>query len=330
MAGINPLLGLLQAVTGIPLAGGAPANPAADPSANDEILVTAQKRQPPPENDPAPPGLVNRSYLEEAQDAAAKAPQRQGMFHTKGTLRDILGTLGDAFLVQSGNKQIYRPQREKEKLADAMVGITDNPMAAIERVSNVDAEAGAKLFDNWQQNQIRQQQQQSLEASRRSNVEVDKQKRTQDFGNYAARVLSGAKSPAAQEAAMRLLTKRSAALGIDLSDIGIEPDMSPEEIAALASGDMTVQQQQQLPIAQQNADAHMISARKAPAPRVPPNPTAVSAGLPLIKKAEKLGGFSKLSPGEKDTLRSLGLSPDRGSKKRPMPDLPPGFKVPTK
>lgn len=58
-----------------------------------------------------------------------------GRFGVKGTLRDILGTLGDAFLVQSGNKAVYAPQRQAERLGDAQRGFADDPLAAIEALN---------------------------------------------------------------------------------------------------------------------------------------------------------------------------------------------------
>lgn len=46
--------------------------------------------------------------------------ERKGLFGVKGTLRDILGLIGDAFLVQSGNKPMYAPRRDEERKAEAL------------------------------------------------------------------------------------------------------------------------------------------------------------------------------------------------------------------
>lgn len=56
----------------------------------------------------------------------------KGRFGTRGTLRDILGTVGDAFLIQSGNKPMYAPRRAQEQQADAMRGFADNPLKAVD------------------------------------------------------------------------------------------------------------------------------------------------------------------------------------------------------
>ena len=84
--------------------------------------------------------------------------KRSGLFGVKGTLRDVLGTLGDAFLVGSGNKQIYGPQREKEKLQSAMYGFTNDPQAAAERVALVDPALGRELNQDYQTQQRYAQQ----------------------------------------------------------------------------------------------------------------------------------------------------------------------------
>lgn len=61
--------------------------------------------------------------------------ERKGLFGMKGTLRDVLGTIGDAFLIQSGNKQIYSPIRQREHISDAMRGFTDDPLSAIQALN---------------------------------------------------------------------------------------------------------------------------------------------------------------------------------------------------
>lgn len=73
--------------------------------------------------------------------------QHKGMFGIKGTMRDILGTLGDAFLTQSGNNPLYRQQRQVEKEGDAMLGFADNPLAAVERLAAVNPSAARELQD---------------------------------------------------------------------------------------------------------------------------------------------------------------------------------------
>jgi len=81
------------------------------------------------------------SMAREAEKDTALNSDRRGMFGVKGTLRDVLGVVSDAFLVQSGNAPIYSARRKQEQWADAMAGFSDGPEAermAIERAMRVD------------------------------------------------------------------------------------------------------------------------------------------------------------------------------------------------
>ena len=73
---------------------------------------------------PSPPSLGNQDWLLEAQAAQENRPERKGMFGIKGTLRDVVGILGDAFLVQGGGQPVSMLRRDRERQADALVGMT--------------------------------------------------------------------------------------------------------------------------------------------------------------------------------------------------------------
>ncbi len=313
------------------------------PEEGEDILVNGQQSGMPVAEEPAAIALGNRGMLEEVGDASKNAPKRSGMFGTKGTFRDILGVLGDAFLMQSGNRAMYRPIRDKEKMADAMVGFTQNPQAAIERMANENPEMAAKMYEDWQNNQVKQAQMQSLQDTRNSQISEREYKKRQDFGNYAARVFAKANTPEKQAAAQRLIEARAKTEGINLQELGINPTMSDDERSVLSAGDMTVNQQEALPrrdrqldisegqlgVAQQNADSNRIRANRPPAGRAAPQPTDAALAAPLIQKMGKVG-WKGLSSNEQEQLRSLGRSPDRGSRgktKRQPPALPPGFKI---
>jgi len=57
-----------------------------------------------------------------------------GMFGMKGTIRDIIGSIGDALLVQGGRNPVYAPQKREEKLGVAMQGFDQDPEGAIARM----------------------------------------------------------------------------------------------------------------------------------------------------------------------------------------------------
>ncbi len=83
---------------------------------------------------------------------------RAGMFGVKGTLRDVIGTLGDAFLVQSGNAPMYAPRRREERIGDAMRGMTqdyDSMMQASERLAALGyKDEAVSVFDRAKRMQI--------------------------------------------------------------------------------------------------------------------------------------------------------------------------------
>lgn len=119
----------------------------------------------------APQSLDNVAEIEEAanpslarlirpEQAANSAPQRKGLFGMKGTLRDVVGTVGDALLIGAGRNAIYGPGREQERQADALVGLTSNPNAAIERFiyQGGDPRIASQMQEAQAQNVQRQQQ----------------------------------------------------------------------------------------------------------------------------------------------------------------------------
>lgn len=90
---------------------------------------------------------------EPQQDLAVHAPMDfHGMFGLHGAARNILGTLGDAFLVQSGNHPVYAPQRDREREANAMRTLTDDPMHAIQALSRENPAAARTMYNDYLQN----------------------------------------------------------------------------------------------------------------------------------------------------------------------------------
>lgn len=296
------------------------------PEAADAITVTARKR--PEEVDVAPRALGNRSFVEEAQDASKNAPPRKGMFGVKGTLRDVLGTIGDAFLVNAGNKAVYAPAREREKTSTALSGFTQDPLGAIERLAYENPEMATQVYNDYLTNQAKQAQVQGVADNRESMISERDYKRKQDFGNYAARLLAKADTPERQAAAMRVINTRAKALGIDPSELGIGDGMSEADRAVLGAGDMTVNQQEQIPlrqrqidIQQQNADANTVRANRPPQPRQQRAQTELEYYQQLSNVPS-----AKRTPEQKAFMDKYTRS-GKGSKKVDISSLPlpPGF-----
>jgi hypothetical protein len=83
--------------------------------------------------------LMNTVEEEEAFVNAVNPTDYRGLFGIKGRARDLLGLLGDAFLVQGGADPMYRQRRDRELQADALKGfdLEDPEMAqaALERLN---------------------------------------------------------------------------------------------------------------------------------------------------------------------------------------------------
>lgn len=308
----NPLLGLLQAV-------GVVAPQAPDPGA--DILVTANKQRP-MENDPAPPSLGNRSYLEEVADAGNNAPQRKGMFGTRGTLRDVLGTIGDAFLLQSGNQRIYAPRREQEKQSDALVGFTQNPMGAIERLANVNPQLAATLYDNVVQNQARVQ-------AAGTGVQKARDERYQKGAELFGRFY-GAANQASYGRVLPILNRIKEQYGLG-DEFQIDPEYNEDNARAYQYGGMPttnqVRDERQREAEQgRNRRAEMNEeGRNArytpPQPRNPPQRGASQVDAEILDRIRT----GTATPAEQQIYRERLTR--GGRTRRQPPPLPPGFRA---
>lgn len=228
----------------------------------------------PPMDDKQPVMMRNNEYLTGAKDAQQAAPERKGMFGVKGTLRDVLGLIGDTYLTTNGRNAVYRPVQQQEREADAMAGFSENPQAAVERLAALPGgqEMAQKLMAQYQADQGRQVQAESLAQNRTAMADDRSSRRTGDFLKYAGQTLAGINPRDTQKLAesVALLQKRANYLKIDPGDLGITPDMTPGEIQATIAGSISTYNTRQLPIAQQNADANTTRANRPPVGRAPP------------------------------------------------------------
>lgn len=274
-----------------------------------------------PVGDQIPLNLGNRSILEEAQQAAENAPQRKGMFGTKGTLRDILGTLGDAFLVQSGNKAIYAPQRQQERRSDALVGFAQSPQearAAIERLANVDPEAAQELFKQFQTSELAKaqaaRQQGNLERQERRDVSANQYKKIQIAQN-----MMGAADTAEKQAAVRQW----------LEDPNSDFDNLPVDV--FSAGGINRYQQGMLPLQERRtaatesqARSSAIRAARPPAGKAPSPRTATQVDAEILDAVAKGTATPRQQQIYEDRLKRGGGKRKRGSLEG-LP-VPPSFR----
>lgn len=110
--------------------------------------------------DPAP--------VDNGPDITVNGPQSQyrtgilsGKSGDKGIFRpgslggNILGALGDAFLVQGGAAPQYAPRLKALREAEALKGFQADPQNAIAQLTQVDPASGLKLYDTVNDNQFR-------------------------------------------------------------------------------------------------------------------------------------------------------------------------------
>lgn len=240
---------------------------------SEGILVNGTNRQPMPQEDPEyDPYYGNRRDLE-ARDVAMqeieeyrKENPRKGMFGVKGTLRDVLGFLGDTYLVGQGKGPAYQARRDQERMSDAQAGITNNPRAAAERAGYYDPEAGRTIMEKAEEAELRKAQQQSVADNRLNMQETRDYTRLKDARGLTQRVLAqpGAFLPDGNlsPGALSLLQTAATNAGTTVEAL-VGGDMSPSTLKLLGEADMSVNQQRNLPIAQQRADASTSQARSS-------------------------------------------------------------------
>lgn len=89
-----------------------------------------------------------------------------------GVARDILGTLGDFLLTRLHMPAMYAPAQQQRKLEAAIQGFDTDPIGAINRVTDVDYTAGAKLRDQFIDNQRMAAQQASTQEARATRMQL--------------------------------------------------------------------------------------------------------------------------------------------------------------
>ncbi len=118
------------------------------PDVQQAIMGSQQAPTPAPEETMAP-------------DIVSQAPRKhKGMFGIHGLARDIIGTLGDAYLTSRGDKPRYQDVRDREKISDVLGGSQDfihNPLQAIQNLNNAGfPDQAQELYKNYVATSIQQ------------------------------------------------------------------------------------------------------------------------------------------------------------------------------
>lgn len=106
-----------------------------------------------------------------------------------GVARDILGTLGDFLLTRLHMPAMYGPAQKNRKLAAAQAGYETDPLGAINRVTSLDPVFGAKLRDQYIDNQRLAAGQESTVEARNARLANAQEAQNQRTRGYAASML---------------------------------------------------------------------------------------------------------------------------------------------
>ena len=346
---MNGLMQLLQSV-GISLPGGVDPEEEArrlaemEASQGNEIIVTGS---PPisPDQYLAPdaglvdtpraplPSIGNREYIQRGLDAANDVPEREGRFGVRGTLRDILGTVGDAFLVQSGNDTVYAPQVDRERQANAMAGMTSDARSATERLATAGfpEEAGGLYREMGAQDQrdvVARNQQATIDANSRKEGADNYEEGTKLMAQAAAAI---AANPALFGTISRRMEQIKEMYGLGEEFEILDPATAPsgyyEGMATSGTPSTTVaninanapsraaaieQGNRRAATGERNAATAERRAAQAATSRAS-NPTNASIAAPLL---EKIARGESLTAGERDTLDRVAPPPPRNRRSR--------------
>ena len=193
-----------------------------------------------------PDRLVNSSAIkarDEALQYGSEDSQHRGMFGLKGTLRDVLGLAGDAFLLQAGRNPMYMPKRRQERLSDAMAGFTQDPQSAIERIAGVNPALAQEMNQQYNTQMLSQGRLDNnvrntdLAAARARNAVINGMRGRAAGALYEA-MRSG--NPEILAQTMQSINDSAARMNIGLDELGLSPDMTPEELQVFIGGDAGV------------------------------------------------------------------------------------------
>lgn len=255
----------------------------------------------------------------------------QGLQH--GTLRNVLGALGDAFLVQAGHAPTYGPRMEQQKIGQAMAGYNpndpDSVQAAIQRVAATGSPGAAEMADRMQKNAseiaLRKQLMEQNNAYRQSMTDNRNDNALQRMTPLIGGMVAGATDKASYTSAYQRAEAIAQRIGpqYHASDFGlVDPqDWTPGATATaglthnnlLVSGDKAAQRQ----VSMRNTNVNAASRVQA---------AGISAGRPqdaaiLQNLIAKQNSGQALTPAEQAAFNHF-TQVSKGGR-----SLPPGLVV---
>lgn len=124
-------------------------------------------------------------------------------------LRNLLGAIGDAFLVQSGNKAEWGPRQDERKQADAFQGFFDDPEAALKRISQTPG--GLGTAETLYKDLLTQRHNGTEDSLNRAKTINEKMKA---YGPLAAFAMSAKDDPNAAQRIYPIIQKKATEAGL--------------------------------------------------------------------------------------------------------------------
>lgn len=204
-------------------------------------------------NVPTPDDITVSSPISQYRTGILSGKQGNGGFLRPGSLGgNILGALADAFLVQGGANPVYAPKLERLREAEALKGFQAEPDEAIGRLTQVNPQAGIKLYGDQQDYNLKKSSSDLLKRK----YDADYQDSI-DSGVKAMLANADEKSyPALRDWAM----KRYANLGLTPT-FDLPSTFDPDAIKRIVESDVPVKDQMIINDTRQNRDAMMALRR---------------------------------------------------------------------
>ena len=184
-----------------------------------------------------------------AQPAPQKYVEQDGKHKgVAGVARDILGTLGDFLLTKLGVGPMYAPAQRQRKLAIAQQSFNEDPLGAINQVTSIDANMGAKMREQFIDNQRIAAQNAATNKQRDSRLALAKQAQDEKTSGVAASMLGSMHDWTDEERKQKYPTMRKTVIdiakrkGLDLSS-DLPEEFDEATLDAFISGAVPVTQQ---------------------------------------------------------------------------------------
>ena len=234
-----------------------------------------------------------------------------------GTLRNVLGALGDAFLVGSGRQAIYRPRMENEQMGQAMAGMDINDpqsvAAATQRIAATGAPGSIEMADKLQQQaeqaQLRQQYMQYNQNYRDQMIGSKHDVQYNRMAPTALADLSQAKNADEYSTKLAMWDKRIGVIDpkVDAATaLGLPPEYIPgflTQNAGMTNNQIQSSQNRRLGIQQSGANAAMAAGSRTGAASISANRPSDPAILQSLITKQNNG--QQLTPAEQAAFSKL-------------------------